>query len=263
MRTMHIGVPMLLEFPIKVHAPLFIVLAFIWVEVLCTREFLWALPTPHIDLTFGLDKELSHMVSNCKLCTLSFRVSNLESRYKILKDVKAKIVISLSGHMKSYHVCPLLTVEPILVLHYERIQWLNLIVTCALFCMYVLEYKFCYIFLGYRHLINKSDYVRLTYLTCMAIGSTSIRTHYSNFHEWGRKHMRMLKVEFVCLPPSLYFKYHTPTGQHHYAIRFIEFTPCHNKDQRDTIHTILDKYQIMVDTSVNTIIFFYTIFGYL
>lgn len=144
---------------------------------------LWAPPTLHIDLTLGSDKELSHMVNNCKPHTLSFQASNLELRYKMVKDVKGKIVISLSGHVKSYQVCPLLNVEPILVLHYERIQQSNLIVTRVLFGMYVLKYKFCYIFLEYMHLINKSDYISLTYLTCMAIGSTSIRTHYSNSHE--------------------------------------------------------------------------------
>lgn len=62
------------------------------------------------------------MVNNYKPRTLSFQVSNLELRYKWKKDVKVKIVISLSGHMKSYKVCPLLTIEPIFVLHYERTQ---------------------------------------------------------------------------------------------------------------------------------------------
>ena len=83
---------------------------------------LWALLTPHLDLTFGLDKELSHMVSNCKPRTPSFQVSNLESRYQMVKVAKVKIVISLSSHMKSYQVCPLLTIEPILVLPYECIK---------------------------------------------------------------------------------------------------------------------------------------------
>lgn len=79
-------------------------------------NLLWAFPIPQILLSTGLDREVSHHISNCKLHSLSFQVLDLKLLWRKsyrgskLRNLFLKLQVILESHRRS-QLCSLLSVK--------------------------------------------------------------------------------------------------------------------------------------------------------